>query len=552
MYILRIINKDIKFIVLISLLGVINSSLYGFLLLVLNSSISGDGFFMRFPYTWILFFGLMIISYICKKKFQRFMIKFTNTILFDFEVSILQKLRETDYETYNRFDSSKVYTAMGDIKVLAQLPRFFIDMVNNIVVILVSLTYLFWVSATAAIGILLVAVLFFAYYAYKNGEVVPLLKKSRDLENDYFRYLNDFVAGFKELKVDRRKNDNIFHKFFSNNRKTARDYEIEASMVYMNNELLGSYGWFFMLGVIVFGISHLFYMGAGGTTTFVVIILYLMGPISTFINSIPFIARMRIAMKRVEDFTKEINNVNPEKSAAGNTLLPFMTEEIKNISFNNVHYEYKNNINGKQFSLGPVNLSVKKGDVVFITGDNGSGKSTFLLLLTGLLRPCSGAVFVNGEMLSADNYEAFRSNVATVFVDSFLFSENYNDFAVDTSNPEFIKYLRLMQLSPDIVAGGALKNLKLSKGQQKRLSLIYALMEGKDILVLDEWAAEQDPAFRAYFYNTIITELKKAGKTIIAVTHDDKYFDCASRLLQFKSGRIVNDVVLEKIPAFYE
>jgi putative ATP-binding cassette transporter len=86
---------------------------------------------------------------------------------------------------------------------------------------------------------------------------------------------------------------------------------------------------------------------------------------------------------------------------------------------------------------------------------------------------------------------------------------------------------------------------KLSMGQRKRLALIYALMEKRDVMVLDEWAAEQDPHFRAYFYEQIIPVLKQMNKTVIAVTHDDKYYGQADRILHFDFGKVAKDVKLQ-------
>jgi multidrug/microcin transport system ATP-binding/permease protein len=83
---------------------------------------------------------------------------------------------------------------------------------------------------------------------------------------------------------------------------------------------------------------------------------------------------------------------------------------------------------------------------------------------------------------------------------------------------------------------------KFSKGQSKRMSLIFALLENKPILVLDEWAADQDPHFRKFFYEELIPKLKREGKTIIAVTHDDAYFNQADRIIKFDYGKIVKDV----------
>jgi putative pyoverdin transport system ATP-binding/permease protein len=86
---------------------------------------------------------------------------------------------------------------------------------------------------------------------------------------------------------------------------------------------------------------------------------------------------------------------------------------------------------------------------------------------------------------------------------------------------------------------GRFTNTDLSTGQRKRLAFIAAILEDKPILILDEFAADQDPVFRKYFYEDILKELKLMGKTVIAVTHDDHYFHIPDRLLKMDSGNLL-------------
>ena len=82
-------------------------------------------------------------------------------------------------------------------------------------------------------------------------------------------------------------------------------------------------------------------------------------------------------------------------------------------------------------------------------------------------------------------------------------------------------------------------NLQLSTGQRKRLALLVTLLEDKDIYIFDEWAADQDPHFRDFFYEKLLLDLKNQGKTVIAVTHDDRNFHCADRVLKMDYGKFV-------------
>jgi putative ATP-binding cassette transporter len=86
---------------------------------------------------------------------------------------------------------------------------------------------------------------------------------------------------------------------------------------------------------------------------------------------------------------------------------------------------------------------------------------------------------------------------------------------------------------------GRFTSLNLSTGQRKRMGLLIALLEDKPICVFDEWAAEQDPEFRSYFYEELLHQLKEEGKTIIAVSHDDRYFHHADKIIKMEYGQLV-------------
>jgi ABC-type siderophore export system fused ATPase/permease subunit len=210
------------------------------------------------------------------------------------------------------------------------------------------------------------------------------------------------------------------------------------------------------------------------------------------------------------------------------------------LQFEDIYFEHVDDVHGKIFSLGPVNLEFKEGELVFLIGGNGSGKSTFLNILTGLLKPLRGNIYYNDEMITDDLYTAYRDKIAAVFSDGYLLRNNYEDFELNGMNERFIKYLKLMKLE-GVVPRDDVFELKssLSKGQQKRLLLILSLLMDKKILVWDEWEAEQDPAFKEYFYKYVIPFLRNEGKTIIAITHDDRYLSCADKIIRFRDGKIV-------------
>ncbi|MFD4356198.1 ATP-binding cassette domain-containing protein [Nocardia sp. NPDC058518] len=190
------------------------------------------------------------------------------------------------------------------------------------------------------------------------------------------------------------------------------------------------------------------------------------------------------------------------------------------------------------FRLGPIDLVFEPGQITFIVGGNGSGKSTLAKLITGLYVPRSGSLSLNGERIDHDNIEWYRQNSSAVFTDFHLF-EDYLGFDRPGIDAEVQRYLDELQISHKVtVQDGRLSTVDLSQGQRKRLALLTALLEDRQIYVFDEWAADQEPRFRDVFYHEILTDLKRRGKTVIVITHDDRYFDCADQLVKLDFGLV--------------
>lgn len=537
MYILKILQKQLGFLVLIAGVGTLNSLLYSGLLIVISRTVNQYQAEAAPTHLTALFFlGLMVVSYFSRRLFQTNVIRFTNTLLFNFELSILRKLRQASLEAFQKIGSQRVYTAIGDAKTIAHVPRFFVDVINNGVIIFCGLGYLFWVSPVAASCTVLMTIGLLTLYYSKSRTISPLFNRIRDLENDYYRYIQDLLHGFKELKMNNKRQDKMYQAFIEKNRFDTRDMEIQAANGYMNNELIGSYGWFFVIGIVLFVIPQFSSTNRADITAFVVVILYLIGPISALLTTVPFLTRINVSQKRLQEFNELVDAYIDDRSEEVLTHLD--RDDIKEIVFEDVEYSYQHEHGNPGFSFGPINLTIKQGETLFVTGKNGSGKSTFLLLLTGLLSPTRGRILLNGR--SVDN-TLLCNQIAAVFVDAYLFSENYDNYDLRPTSSPLKEYADMLELTEHLHFREEVNQLdnNLSKGQRKRLAMIYALMEHKPMLMLDEWAAEQDPYFKHYFYETILPKLKDAGKTVIAVTHDDRYFEQADRVIQFDKGSLI-------------
>jgi len=530
-------SKSTTFYCLLILLGAVNSIMYSGLLMLINNSISKHNLFYDSKYNMAVYFAIISVSFVCSKVFQTYIVKLSNEILFKFETSVLEKLRYAEYEAYEKLGNEKVYTAISDTKVLSRIPETFINVFNAFIIAICCLGYMFYVSPAGGFFILGMMALLLVIYLKRNKGIEGQLNKLRDLQNVYYRYLNDLLSGFKELKLGIKRNESLFDNYLYKNKIEERELGVKTAVKYLDNELLGSYSWYIILGVIMYVLPMVVNLSLSQTSTFIITILYLIGPVSTLITTVPFYTRVKIALERLNQYENHVS-ANIKSKIEYNDRFD-INGELCSIRFVDVIYEYKDDLNKTTFAVGPINIEINRGDVMFIMGGNGSGKSTFINLLTGLYKPVSGSIFFNDQEISYERYPYYSNKISAIFTTNYLFNENYEGFDLTRLNARLNYYIEEMQLSDVLKIDDKSKIIdhKLSKGQQKRVAMIYALMEEREILVLDEWAAEQDPSFRAYFYEVLLKELKHMGKTIIAVTHDDAYYGCGDRLIKFDYGQ---------------
>jgi cyclic peptide transporter len=542
MRLLSLLQKKSKlFYVLLLVLGLINSIWSMGLLLMINNRIAGTSLPFVQGYDWQIYVVLILISFFTARAFQSYTIRLTYELGNDLGLSVFEKLRFADYEEYIKLGEEKVRTATADVTTLQRFPHVFIEVFNSIVMVSIGLGYLFYTNFLSALLILGVLTALAAVYYIRNISISRDLNTVRDLANVYQQNVNDFLRGFKDVKMSITRSDNIFKKYISQNRNRVKELTIKTLIKFMGNELMGNYLWYLLIGIIVFLLPVILHMSNVVNNQFVVTLLYLMGPVGIVVARISEFTQMQIAVDRLEQFHDKINA--SRAIAIGHGDLVATSGEFEGIRFENVTFEYYDERRAETFRLKPLTLDIKKGESIFITGGNGSGKSTFVNLLTGLYVPHGGTILLNGLAISEKTYPGYRNRIAAIFTDSGLFSENYDGLDLEPDNERLMFWLRKMELENIVTFDNEKKSIKadLSKGQQKRLALIYIMLENKDVIVLDEWAAEQDPVFRAYFYKKIIPELKQMGKTVIVVTHDDTYFNCGERLIKFDYGNVVSD-----------
>ncbi|HEY5885648.1 MAG TPA: cyclic peptide export ABC transporter, partial [Pyrinomonadaceae bacterium] len=206
-----------------------------------------------------------------------------------------------------------------------------------------------------------------------------------------------------------------------------------------------------------------------------------------------------------------------------------------------VMHTYPSEEKDEGFMLGPIDLTLRPGELVFFIGGNGSGKTTLAKLLIGLYAPESGEIRLNGTPITDENRDHYRQMFTAVFSDFYLF-----DSLLGIESPQLdehaLEYLKQLQLTQKVqVNDGVLSTTNLSQGQRKRLALLTAYLEDRPIYLFDEWAADQDPLFKQVFYYELLPELKARGKTVLVISHDDRFYEVGDRIIKLDYGKIVYD-----------
>lgn len=477
-----------------------------------------------------LYLAIGLILYVGGQVIVRSdLVSIANNMIYQKRKELIHKFLSAPYEEIERNISEEFcVTLNNDTEVVSDLVNVLISAITNIVTILFCGIYLYCLNKIAllfaSIIILLIASLYFIFGEYAN----KINEGARDTQNIFFAYIEDIRYGIKELLINNRK---------------KKDFETDTLKVcqgYKEQRIKGArvYAYLFILGELLFTIAValvafvfpivLEEINNNELESYVFVLLYMTGPINSLLDAIPRILNINISWKRIENISKQIGDTDDNVSE--------VTQKNITLELKNVKYCYQND-DGSAFELGPLNLKFKSGQITFVTGGNGSGKSTFAKIISGLYRNTSGKITING--LELNNLE-LGEYYTTVFSDFHLFEKLYG-IDVDEKKKEIDEYLRMLQLDKKVkVEDGKFSTTDLSTGQKKRLALLVSLLEDKDIYLFDEWAADQDPLFRKFFYTEILLKLKEKGKCIIAITHDDKYFDLADQRIKFEYGKIAD------------
>ncbi|HEY6349906.1 MAG TPA: cyclic peptide export ABC transporter [Candidatus Angelobacter sp.] len=517
-------------VVIAAFSGVCNAAL----LASINSSLKSEH---REKVVLYAFWGLCIMLPLARYASEAYLTKLGQQAIFDLRMKLCRQILSTPLRHLEQLGAPKLLAALTDdvtsiTNVLPLIPVLCV----NAALVAGSLTYLALLSPqllALVLGFMVLGIATYQLPIFRVTRIFQLARKNVDFLQASFRGL---IYGIKELQInsDRR---NTFVK---------GDLEQTAtSLVRQNTSALNLYSaaasWgqvlvFVLIGLIVFGESGLHQASLSVTTGYTLSLLYLITPLQAIMNGLPLFTRANVALQKLVELEFAL-----AESQTGPSKLFVAGQQWHELAFRSLTHRYQGE-NETNFVLGPLNLTFRPREITFIVGGNGSGKTTLVKLLTGLYKPEKGTITINDETIDESRMEQYRQRFSIVFSDFYLF-ETIPGSTKPGMLQQIEEYLELFQLGHKVcVIDGRFSTIDLSQGQRKRLAMLSILLEDRPIYVFDEWAADQDPSFKNIFYRQILPDLKSRGKTVFVISHDDRYYDVADRLIKLEEGQIVSDV----------
>jgi putative ATP-binding cassette transporter len=375
-------------------------------------------------------------------------------------------------------------------------------------------------------------------YQFAMTRAQYYFKKVRESWDLLFKDFQALTEGTKELKLHRARREAFISKVLSVNAQTLRRHNIYANAIYNGARSWGQVLIFVFIGLMLFAVPGFSAVSLQTRMSYTLILLYLMTPVEVILNSVPLLGRAKIAVQKVEDLglllPSGVDSAYSKPRSEGESK--WQTLELTGVT-----HTYYRESEDDNFVLGPIDLSFSRGELVFLTGGNGSGKTTFAKLLTGLYMPESGEIRLDNNLVTDETRDDYRQNFSVVFSDFYLF-ETLLGLESNATDAKAQYYLQQLHLNHKVtVENGALSTTSLSQGQRKRLALLTAYLEDRPFYVFDEWAADQDPLFKKIFYHQLLPELKSRNKTILVISHDEMYYHIADRVVRLNYGMLESD-----------
>lgn len=481
-----------------------------------------------------LFFLLCSIVLFARTLSRALLIRLAMSLTTDLRVSLYDKIAKAPVTVLEKVGPARLTAILTeDVRRIILGGQVLPDLLINLVTLIGMLGFLLYLNMSAFVFVMQAIIFGIATYQIPIYLGDKVMTRSRQILDGLQEAIRGLIYGVKELKLDAVKRESYFDKVLCEREHTLLKSEKRAYTTFI---AAGSYGdllSFFVIGVVAFVFVNYHTVTSEELIGIVMALLYVSGPVSFMMNAIPQIAVAKASLSNVNKVFGDMPAETAQPELA--PVAPW-----SRLTFSQVAYRHETDNKRDGFSVGPVDFDVKRGEITFIVGGNGSGKSTLSKIITLHYPPASGEIRFDDQLVDERSVHNFRQEIGAIFSDYYLFDRILGE-VTPAKLAAANAYLADLGLADKItIEDGKFSTLALSDGQRKRLALLVALLDDKPLYLFDEWAADQDPVFKEIFYRKILPGLKMRGKALIVISHDDRYFDVADKLLIMNNGSLAS------------
>ena len=541
---ISLLKKFWRVVLLATLAGLAAGGTSAALIAMTNDAISGNEISIRWQIVIFAILGLMML--LTGFASRVLLIQISQRAVLQLRLQLSERILATPLRLLEQVGGPRLLVALSDdtfaiSSALTIVPA----LCSNLATMIVCLIYLGWLSPAvllSLLGFMLVAII-----SYQRLAAIAQrhLRRARLEQDNLFKHYRSLTEGTKELKLHRDRREEFLKNILTTTAESCRHLNTKGMTIYAGADSWGHFLFFVLLALTLFGLPTAGYADPRTLLGYTLIILYMKAPVEIILALLPMVARARIALRQLESLGLQLKSLPAETAQNGR---PHSGPAPVLLELDGITHSYRREREEGSFTLGPIDLSFYSGEVVFVVGGNGSGKTTLAKLICGLYAPESGDIRLNGIEITDGLRDYYRQHFSAVFSDFFLF-ESFIGLGSNL-DAQASQYLKDLELDHKVeIKDGKLSTTDLSQGQRKRLALLTAYLEDRPFYIFDEWASDQDPVFKQVFYNRIVPALRERGKAVIVITHDDKYFHCADRLIKLDFGRLdYSEFELEPVP----
>ena len=480
------------------------------------------------------FIGLAFVALITSIISQISLIRLSQDAVFRLRLRLSQQILASEYAHLEAIGNSRILaTLTEDVQSVANavfvIPFLCIDLAT-VLGCMIYITWLSWQVLVMVVIFAFVAINSCQWLLTEGGRLLTFAREDQDL---LFKHFRTITEGIKELKLHYQRRQAFLIEDLQGTASQFRDHNTKGLTYFSMTNTWGRLLFFFAIGFVIFALPKLMSLNIQTLSGYILTFTYLMLPMDGLVNKLPLITRANISLEKIDSLGLSLTNKS-EKS----TSPPEPKKNWQQLQFKNVSHTYFREGEDSSFIVGPIDLTFHRQELVFIVGGNGSGKSTLAKIITGLYPPEEGEIWLDDRLIDRENQEWYRQHFSTIFYDFYLFDRllGIENYQLDIPAQ---KYLKELQLDRKVtIKNGQISTTNLSQGQRKRLALLTAYLEDRPIYLFDEWASDQDPVFKDIFYTKILPNLRDRGKLVLVISHDDRYFCVADRIIKLNYGQI--------------